>query len=120
MLISKRLPALVEEVEGFCQPHVIQGGDSQVMNSYLIPGLRSNMRQVIRLFQACKQEVEWQGSGRKQVFWQQGKRLTTLKDCQLIKFEMYSVGIIILHEIKIHKHENLDIFDQILFCTSST
>jgi len=39
MLISTRLPALLEEVEGFCQPQVIQGGDSQVMNSYLIPGL---------------------------------------------------------------------------------
>lgn len=57
MLLSIRLPALLEEVEGFCQPQVIQGGDSQVMNSYLIPGLRSNMRQVRSSYEACKQEV---------------------------------------------------------------
>lgn len=58
MLISIRLPALLEEVEGFCQPQVIQGGDSQVMNSYLIPGLRSNTRQVRSSYEACKQELE--------------------------------------------------------------
>jgi len=58
MLISTRLPALLEEVEGFCQPQVIQGGDSQVMNSYLIPGLWSNTRQVRSSYEACKQEME--------------------------------------------------------------
>lgn len=71
MLISIRLPALLEEVEGFCQPQVIQGGDSQVMNSYLIPGLRSNMRSEVHMKHASKKwkDIIWKrlGIGRRWV-----------------------------------------------------
>lgn len=89
MLISIRLPALLEVVEGFCQPQVIQGGDSQVMNSYLIPGLRSNTRQVRSSYEHASKnwkDIIWKGLGEGRVWdgegaGSQGKRSTTLWDC---------------------------------------
>jgi hypothetical protein len=68
MLMSTRLPALLEEVEGFCQPQVIQGGDSQVMNSSFLDCEATRDRSEVHMKHAskkCKDIWKRLGVGRK-------------------------------------------------------